>query len=174
MARRRTVDQWRAVVFAATIPDSVRVYLLKLADHMDARRFVSVPRSQLAAELGRHEQRIAERTKAAIEAGFLDTISPGFKGHTAIYQGMFPDHVEGSKRTENRYPLEDPKGTSDRYAIDGAKRTENRYTTSKRPTTGTEGIEFRDDKQQLGIAPHPQSAHVTRHAVPGWDQEESA
>jgi hypothetical protein len=172
MARRRTLDQWRAVVFAATMPDSVRVYLLKLAEHMDARRYVSVPRAQLAAELGRHEQRIAERSRQAIELGYLDTISPGYKGHTAVYQGLFPDEVKDSKGTENRYPIEEPKGTSCRYPKDGAKGTENRYTTSKRLPESS--LLRRVPNEGSNEEATSKSAEVHRHAVPGWDREESA
>lgn len=113
MSRRpgRTVAQWRDVVFASTeISDAVRVYLLKLSEHMSADRMVSVPRSQLASELGRHEQRIAERNAAAIKAGLLGAVSPGYKGHVAVYQGLFPE----PKGTEKPYAFCVPPG---QYAI---------------------------------------------------------
>jgi hypothetical protein len=133
MRARRTVDQWRAAVFrSAAISDAVRVYLLRLADHMKADRTVCVPRAQIARELNRHEQRIAERTRAAISAGFLATVSAGYKGHTAVYQGTFPDVQSDAKGTDLQYP----KKSLERYAITPDCVPDGGYTTSKRPPSG--------------------------------------
>ena len=141
MRPRKTVEQWRTAVYgSATISDAVRVYLLRLADHMKADRTVSVPRSQLARELNRHEQRIAERTRAAIEAGFLDTVSSGYKGHTAVYQGMFPTPAETAKGTDLQYAKE----SLERYPMPtempemtGQSVLDGEYTSSKRAPSGT-------------------------------------
>lgn len=145
MSRRRTVEDWRRTVFrSAAISDAVKVYLLKLADHMKADRTVSVPRSQLARELNRHEQRIAERTRAAIDAGLLDTVSPGYKGHTAVYQGLFPDVPMAAKRTDPQYP----KVLPDRYAITPDCIPDGEYTTSKRPPTGYAVADLPDEARE--------------------------
>lgn len=133
MRHRKTVDQWRAVVYrSASISDAVRVYLLRLSEHMKADLTVSVPRTQLARELNRHEQRIAERTRAAIAADLLDTISPGYKGHTAVYKAMFPDRVAAPKGTDLQYPKE----SLERYPITPDCVLDGEYTTSKRPPIG--------------------------------------
>jgi hypothetical protein len=98
---------------------------------MRADRQVSVPRAQLARELNRHEQRIAERTRAAIDAGYLAVISPGYKGHTAVYKGEFPDPVTVAKGTDLQYPKE----SLERYAMTPDCVPDGEYTTSKRPPT---------------------------------------
>lgn len=90
--RRRSPTEWRRVVLASPrITDSTRVLLLELAEHMEPDLTVSMPRVELAAALNRSERRIAERIAAAHEAGFLDTVSPGYRGHTAVYIATFPD-----------------------------------------------------------------------------------
>jgi hypothetical protein len=95
--RRRTVDDWRRAVFASRrINDATRVLLLHLADHMRSDRKVSVPRSRIAAALGRSERRITERITSAHGAGFLSTVTAGFRGQTATYQGTFPTAESGT------------------------------------------------------------------------------
>lgn len=92
MSRRRTVADWREAVFrSAAITDSVRVVLLFLAEHMRENRQVSVPRKDIARNLGRSERKVSQRIADAHAAGFLDTIQRGRKGHTAVYVGLFPD-----------------------------------------------------------------------------------
>lgn len=91
MSNRRTPEDWRRAVFASPrIGDPVRVLLLYLADHMRQDRKVSIPRKRIATELGKSPRRIDERFARAREAGFLDVVSSGYRGHTAVYQGMFP------------------------------------------------------------------------------------
>ena len=92
MARRRTVDDWRRAVYRShAIGDPVRVLLLFLAEHMKSDRTLSVKRDVIATALGKSERRVSERVSAAHEAGFLSTISPGYRGHVPVYQGLFPD-----------------------------------------------------------------------------------
>lgn len=92
---RRTVEDWRRAVYASTDPNmtgAVKVLCLYLSDHMRLNsRHVSVPRKQIAKALGVHEQRIAERYRKAVDAQFLTLVSPGYVGHTAVYQGTWPD-----------------------------------------------------------------------------------
>ena len=92
MSRRRTIDDWRAVVFKSrNIKDSTRVTLLLLADRMNAGRVVSVPLVQVAAALGKSERTVLRHISDAHDKGLLDTVSKGYIGHTAVYQGVFPD-----------------------------------------------------------------------------------
>lgn len=170
MKSRRTVDQWRTAVYrSAAISDAVRVYLLKLSEHMRTDRTVSVPRSQLARELNRHEQRIAERTRAAIEAGLLDTVSPGYKGHTAVYQGLFPDALRAPKGTDLQYAKE----SLERYAITADCVPDGEYTTSNHPPSGTAVGGVPNERRQLREAHREKPAHL-RAAVDGLrdDREE--
>ena len=127
MSRRRSIADWRNAVFATSlVTDPVKVLLLLLADDMRADRKVSVPRKVLAARLGRHEQR-AERIRSAREAGLLTVVSAGCKGHTAVYQGLFPDHAWAAKRTE----LEYARSSLNRYAITPDGVPDGQYTTTK-------------------------------------------
>lgn len=93
MVKRRTVEDWRREVFASkTLSAATKVLCLYLADHMHATtRKVSVPRPQIAQDLGVHHARVAERLDAAIKAGYLDRVVRGRTGTTAVYQGLFPD-----------------------------------------------------------------------------------
>ena len=133
MRPRKTLEQWRRAVYQSPlISDAVRVYLLKLADHMSADRLVSVPRSQIARELSRHEQRIAERTKAAIEADFLAVVSKGYKGHTAVYQGTFPTAAGAALRTDLQYA----KGPLERYPLGPDCVPDGEYATTRADPSG--------------------------------------
>jgi hypothetical protein len=88
---RRSLDEWRRAVFQShKITDPVRVYLLYLAEHMRADRKVSVPQARVESALGKSKRQVDERRAKAIEAGLLTRVSPGYKGHTAVYQGLFP------------------------------------------------------------------------------------
>ncbi len=78
------------------IKDNTRVLLLLLADHMKADRTVSVPQEKLADHIGRSKRRVTERVTAAHKAGFLSTIAGGYVGHTAVYQGLFPNSQSGT------------------------------------------------------------------------------
>jgi hypothetical protein len=94
---RQSVSDWRRAVYASRrLPDSVRVLLLLLADHMGADRRVSIPRTDLAAMLGISERRVTQRVTEAHTHGFLTTIVRGQKGVTAIYQGLFGEAFRGT------------------------------------------------------------------------------
>lgn len=97
MSRRRNPDDWRREVLRSyKINDSVRVLLLYLADHMRQDRTVSVKRDTIAKALGRTERRVSARIAEAHKAGFLSTVAPGYRGHVAVYQGLFPDAESGT------------------------------------------------------------------------------
>ena len=73
------------------LTDPVRVYLLYLASTCMSRPAnLFVPRKTIAKALGRSERRVTERVSAAHEAGFLHTVSAGYRGHVPVYQGIFP------------------------------------------------------------------------------------
>lgn len=103
MRRGKTVDQWRTLIYSSPhVSDAVRVSLLLLADHMGPDRIVSVPRADLAKALNRHPQRIAERSAAAVELGFLSVVKAGYRGNTAIYQGTFPSEAHAMSKRVGR------------------------------------------------------------------------
>lgn len=105
MRRRRSVDEWMdAVTRASRVSSSTQVLLLHLGRHMRADRTVSIPRCDLADALGISERRITERITKAHEVGFLATKSPGYRGHTAVYEGLFPSGTATS-------PLSGESGT---------------------------------------------------------------
>lgn len=138
MSRRRTVDTWRRDVLASKAPEltgSVKVLLLYLADHMHTDRRVSVPRAQIAADLGCHEQRVAERFRKAVDAQYLINLVTGHRGVTAVYQGCWPSAesvpITGTqstgKRTDSRDAIEVRKAVRNQ----GGKRTAPLDATSR-------------------------------------------
>lgn len=90
MVSRRTVDDWRRAVYRARVSGNVQVLLLLMSDYMRSNLTVSVPREVLAKGLGIHEQRVAERIKAATEHGWLFRTGGGYRGRTAEYRALFP------------------------------------------------------------------------------------
>lgn len=112
-------DAWRREVLrSGLIPDSVRVLLLVMADHIQGKDRISVPRNRLSEILGRSPQRITERIQLACEAGFLDRVSLGKPGRTAVYQALLPSSKGPRVRTsrkgpDHRYHWGPPGGTSE-------------------------------------------------------------
>lgn len=89
--KMRTVADWKAAVYKHRgLTGSAKVMLLYLADHMDGRLQVSVPRRQIAADLGVNVRRVTEWTQTAVTVGFLDHVRKGRPGVTAAYAGTFP------------------------------------------------------------------------------------
>lgn len=181
---RRTVEDWRRAVFASSLPKmtaATKVLCLYLGDHMRADRRVSIPRKDIAAALGCHEQRIADRFRSAVEAGFLVNVLPGCTGRTAVYQGTWPDadcvplpstHLTGRERTDSR----DALGHAERYTVPtGAERetaevcTAERYANveadlSARPTGRDVGSE---DKAEENLVRFPTTGCVWHeHSCP--------
>lgn len=110
-ARAGFRDRWISEVFRNEhVGDATRVLLLLLASKMTDTGRVSVPRSELARGLGRHEQRVAERIKEARAAGLLDQVGGGYRGVTAMYEALLPT----KKGTGDRYPIK-RKRTGFRY-----------------------------------------------------------
>lgn len=100
-----------------------QVLLLRLSDSMDAKCIVSVPRSQLAAELGCPPARITEWVQAAREAGFLSTVRRARPKVTAVYQGMYVNPLEVRPAVPHqRYGNPDPTGVRPAVPLDPAQR----------------------------------------------------
>ena len=113
MSKRRSVDDWRYAIFRSTqLGDRTKVLLLYLSDHMQPNRKVSIPRAQIARDLGRSERRVTERIAEAHDKGWLDTITRGQKGITAVYEGTFPDPpVRGRASVPQNNPTNPFSGT---------------------------------------------------------------
>lgn len=62
--------------------------LLRLSDDMDAKGYVSVPRTKLAEDLACPAARITEWINEAVTAKYLSRVRRGRPGVTAVYQGM--------------------------------------------------------------------------------------
>ena len=125
---RRTVEQWRREVFRSPVSANVRLLLIYMADHMRERdKHVSIPRAQMAKALGWTETRVSERLREAVDHGFLDSKSPGYRGHTAEYQGVWPDvPIAKSVRKNSTHSRDQKTGR-----FDGGKRPGNTDTTSR-------------------------------------------
>lgn len=133
------VMRFRQAVYAdrAGMTNGCRLLLLRLSDDMDAKGYVSVPRSALADHLGVAPARITEWIKAATSLGFLDRVRRGRPGVTAVYAAKVP-----ALGTPGRTPLEvresRPRGVRPGVPLSGPQR----YATAV-PQEGeqTEGIE---------------------------------
>ena len=88
---RRTRAEWRSLVLRTRLLTSAqRVLLLELAQEMDARLYVCVLRSDLAARLNVTDDSIKKRLKEARSCGFLDLVSAGNRSGPSVYIGTFP------------------------------------------------------------------------------------
>jgi hypothetical protein len=151
---RHTPRDWRrAVLREPNITDATRVVLLVLVDYMRTDLTVSVPRKDLARWLNRSEKRIQERIKNAHDAGLLDTVSPGHRGHTAVYAGLFP---EADRGTDSR--AQSMAGFRPPMAPDSG--TPGGPTSSKQPAERFPRGRVPNERQHLGAAPRESGAHV--------------
>ncbi len=89
------VMKFRKGVYAnrKRITPGCQVLLLRLADSMDAKGIVSIPRSKLAEEFDCPPVRITEWINQAKAAGFIDTVRRGRPGVTAVYQGLYVNNL---------------------------------------------------------------------------------
>jgi hypothetical protein len=84
--------RWLRYIYAtARVPDSVRVLLLVMAEHMDEDGRVEIGRDDLAALLSRAPQRISGRCSKAIEAGLLQQVRRGTRGAKSVFQAVLPE-----------------------------------------------------------------------------------
>lgn len=94
------VMRFRAAVYPRRpgLTDGCRLLLLRLSDGMDAKAIVSIPRRILADELGVAPARITEWVRQGKDLGFLSTVRRARPGVTAVYQGLIPPPVQGTRR----------------------------------------------------------------------------
>ncbi|ADH69840.1 Uncharacterised protein [Nocardiopsis dassonvillei] len=84
--------RWLRCVYAtARVPDSVRVLLLVLAEHMDDDGRVEVGRDELATLLSRSPQRVSTRLSDAVGAGLLHQVRRGNRGAKSAFQALIPE-----------------------------------------------------------------------------------
>lgn len=110
---RLSVEQWRRLVFASQkLEAAPKVLCLYLADHMSPRdRKVSIPRDRIALALGINENRVSDRFKQAVAAGFLSRVSRGFNGRTAVYQAIRPSSDRDNRALPTRKDTVKPVAT---------------------------------------------------------------
>ena len=90
--------RWRrALYLTGLITAHVKVVMFALHEHMREDGRVSVPLSTMSAKLGIAPRRVLAAYAAAIDAGLLDRVSPGYHGHTAEYQALLPGPGRVSK-----------------------------------------------------------------------------
>jgi len=149
MGRRPTVEDWRRAVYRSGVSDRAKVLLLFMADHMRSNRHVSIPRAKMAAELNVRERRVTERITEAHRAGFLSTVSAGYIGHTAIYQGLFPDAESG----RDARPLSGSKSGSSTSPLSSAETrplSERKRGRTGRPPITTADLSLRGYDRNCG------------------------
>lgn len=100
-------EQWRSdVLRAKQLPSSTRMFLVSvLAPHMKVDGWVSVPRADLADEMGVDERTITRHFTRARESGWLASVRGGHKGITAEYMASWPNAASGSQRGTTSVPL---------------------------------------------------------------------
>lgn len=84
-------DGWRRLALRSTVlTDAAKVLAAVLADSVKVDGTISVPRSALADRCGCSDRQISERLKQLVEVRFLDRVSAGKRGHTAVYRALRP------------------------------------------------------------------------------------
>lgn len=144
---------YREVVRSPLISDSVRVLLLVLHEDMAADGFVSVPRKQLAARLGKDPRRIAERIEQAVAAGLLFRLRAGQPGVTAEYRATFPGGRTERVRPSSSKPIE--------------RLTKSKDGADDRPTSDEDGADVR--MVRIAAPIEVRTSASTPHAQHGAD-----
>lgn len=126
MSREPLHSRWRREVYRNTaITDATRVLLLLLADEMDERGYVCIPRDVLAKRLNRNERKVSARFEDAVNARLLDRVVRGNRGVTAVYRAMVPGveslPVPGSQSTGKTAGSLHPKSPGNRQPIEGER-----------------------------------------------------
>lgn len=163
--RKRTAYDWRREVFRSPVSANVRLLLVYMSDYVRERDMnVSIPRTKMAGALGWSEQRVSERLTEAAKLGFLDSVSAGYRGHTAVYQATFPDvPITKSVRKNRTLPRDQKHGR-----FTPGKRPEDTDTTTRAdpavgPTVGDVGIDEETEDR-------PARGPVTECVWHGWAQ----
>lgn len=146
--RKRSVYDWRREVFRSPVSANIRLLLVYMFDEVRGDMSVSIPRTKMATALGWSEQRVSERLGEAVKFGFLSPKSPGYRGHTAVYQATFPDApIVKSVRKNRTLPRDQKHGR-----FTGGKGPENTDTTTRAdpavgPTRRDVGIDEKAEDQ---------------------------
>lgn len=168
----KTVSDWKAMVYrhhGEGFSNGVRTLLLYLADHMEPNRMVSVPRSQIARDLGVSPRQITQRMQAAHAAGLLDTVVRGRPGVTSVYAGIFPSMVTTGVPSVGNHGGTKPDELHGAGNLTSEPRqlgTPGGPPTSKRP--GTEALGFQSprghqEKTQQREGERPAGSARRRH-----------
>jgi hypothetical protein len=73
-----------------TISNGTKLLLHVVMADMDAKGYLSIPRTELARRLNVQRNRITERIAEAKDHGYLDTVSKGVPGRTSQYVATMP------------------------------------------------------------------------------------
>jgi hypothetical protein len=108
-ARQGLRDRWFAAVLSSSvIGDACKLTLAVLYTRMTDQGYVSMPRSEIAALMGKHERKISEHIREARDAGLLNQIGGGYKSRSAQYVAVIPitkGAAERQPHASNRHPL---------------------------------------------------------------------
>lgn len=107
--------RFRAAVYRGRpgLHATTKVLLLRLADDMNYKGIVSVPRTRLAADLGVPTARITEGVRNARECGYLDIVRRARPMVTAVYQATIPAVSEVRPPVPHRGTDSVPPGGTD-------------------------------------------------------------
>lgn len=136
MSRTDRVSRFRASVYQHRegMTNGCRVLLLRLADGASQAGIVSIPRSQLAKELGVDPARISDNVQRARKLGFLDIVRRGRPGVTAVYQCTIPPSSMVRKTAPDMVrssaPLTDPTWCAVGGTQEGNARRKSERTAS--------------------------------------------
>lgn len=100
-----------AIERSGVLSPATKLTMLALARKMKRDGFVTRPRAELAAAVGRSERTVARHLQQAFEAGLLRQTGAGYEGHTATYQGTIPTPGEGQQRRPHHRSEGDNFGT---------------------------------------------------------------
>lgn len=96
-------DAWRrSALRSVTLTDAAKVLVAVMADNVKIDGTVSVPRSSLADRCACSDRQISERLKQLVEVRFLDRVSAGKRGHTAVYRALRQTGSEREDRALSR------------------------------------------------------------------------
>lgn len=154
-------SRWRREVLRThALTDTTKLLLVVLTDYMDPRGEVSIPRDKLADQLDRSPRRITERIKAARDAGFLDTVSRAYPGHTAVYVATFPSRNGGRNVATNRGadggpPLLSRMSEDDRLMVDPRGSTQGKRSSTLASKKDHPGKPAKDGSEETTTNPLP-------------------
>lgn len=158
--------RWRRAVYASsTLTSGQKVVLLFMGENMSAKGIVSTPRLVVAESLRVDPARVTEAVAAARRNGYLDTVSRGKPGFTAVYQALLPTAEKGAESAplNHNFKVRKPGGDMVRksHPSTGAKGTEHgaesaqpKSTYQPQPKSPAEPHQSAPEKQSInrGVA----------------------